>query len=656
MRKPLLIPYFRRYVTELLTTCSDNAMPVPPEVANQLEAGYRELRPWSETWADELRSALEVGALGEEKVSHRLWPEPLDKKVKPKETHSPEPLISSDPFCAAKCFRGEAAAVGTLEAVQSEDKVEGDGTHEERKPFHKHHVIYKNSREAYLLSPSLQPSGYYGRKPIAKIMRGQIVGTPLIRGFDWAPWEKHHHKRRSQTKKAHGPPGNTESSGASVNSETCPGCKKEQAAYQVTDLVLIAHGIGQKYAERNESFHFTHAVNGFRRAVNAELGSQAVTSVLRPGQNGIMVLPVNWRAILKFDERDSVSEEDQAAQFQLKDIEPKTIPAVRSIISDIMFDIPFYMSPKYKDQMISALVVEANRVYRLWCLNNPGFSDKGRVHLIAHSLGSAMALEILSKQPNTVPPLNLMPTSVPSPIHFEFDTKNLFLLGSPAGFFLLLERGNLIPRRGRQKPGSSQADFTDPDLVGEEGQFGCLAVDNIYNVLAKEDPIAYLLNGTIDPKYASSLKRAYVPSTAASWMSTIMRGITGTAGSTATTIKPTPITTATSQDPDPRKALTARLPSQLELEVHDFVREDIAEKKAYMLNDNGQIDFYLRSGGGPIDVQYLNMLSAHSSYWYNPDLIRMLCMEIGRAPGRRNTLPSLRAVKDGKTVGSSMGK
>lgn len=103
--------------------------------------------------------------------------------------------------------------------------------------------------------------------------------------------------------------------------------------------------------------------------------------------------------------------------------------------------------------MIQALVAEANRVYRLWCGNNPGFAQRGRVHLIAHSLGSVMAVEILSKQPDVPPPLDLS-KPMPESNFFEFDTTNLFLLGSPAGFFLLLERGSLTPRRGRQKPGA----------------------------------------------------------------------------------------------------------------------------------------------------------------------------------------------------------
>ncbi|KAK4151215.1 phospholipase DDHD1 [Chaetomidium leptoderma] len=633
----------------------DTMVPVEPDVANQLESGYRELRPWTETWNDELKSALDVGPLGEEKVSHRLWPEVSDnKRHKSKDGLPLEPPISTDPFCAARCFRGEAATEGTLEPVHSEQDTALAPP--ESRMYSSYHVIYKDGSTAFMLKPSQKPSAYYGRKPISKIMKGMTVGLPVVRGFDRAAWERVHDKRAASRSKNTAAVTPTAELRQTAQQGGCPGCRLEKDRGQVTDLVLIAHGIGQKLSERVESFHFTHAVNAFRRDVNIELETPVVKSVLRPEQNGIMVLPVNWRHLLSFEDGDSASEEGQAAYspegFTLKDIEPSTIPAVRGMISDVMFDIPFYMS-HLKPKMIAALVGEANRVYRLWCRNNPGFAEKGRVHLIAHSLGSAMAIEVLSKQPTRVPrPLDL---SAPTPDtrFFEFDTTNLFLLGSPAGFFLLLERGGLVPRRGRLKPGADAADTVAKDVVGEVGMFGCIAVDNIYNILAKEDPIAYLLNGTIDPVYAASLKVAYVPSINTSFFKSVgdaVRGLAGAAPSTTTTS--TSLTGDGQNSGNNKPPAVARLPSQLELEVHDFSREEIAERKAFLLNDNGQIDYFLRSGGGPLEIQYLNMLSAHSSYWTNQDLMRLLCLEIGRVPGRRHALGSMRAAKvKGRFVG-----
>ena len=62
---------------------------------------------------------------------------------------------------------------------------------------------------------------------------------------------------------------------------------------KVTDLILVIHGIGQKLSERMESYHFTHAMNSFRREVNVELGTDAVKVQLDKNAGGIMVLPVN---------------------------------------------------------------------------------------------------------------------------------------------------------------------------------------------------------------------------------------------------------------------------------------------------------------------------------------------------------------------------
>ena len=81
------------------------------------------------------------------------------------------------------------------------------------------------------------------------------------------------------------------------------------------------------------------------------------------------------------------------------------------------------------------------------------------------------------------------------------------------------------------------------------------------------------------------------------------------------------------------------------METHNFSKEEIAEKRMYLLNDNGQIDYTLHSGGGPLEIQYLNMLSAHSSYLIMQDFVRFIVVEIGRKPGRGETMPAMRAVK-----------
>lgn len=327
-------------------------------------------------------------------------------------------------------------------------------------------------------------------------------------------------------------------------------------------------------------------------------------------------------------------------QFTLRDITAESIPAVRNLISDVMLDIPYYLS-HHKKKMVEAVVKEANRVYRLWCRNNPGFQDFGRVHLIAHSLGSVMALDILSKQPTKLPPeLNFMNKTVRDDI-FEFDTKGLFFCGSPAGFFLLLNRSPLIPRRGRDKPGADGEDLST-SLAGEANTYGCLAVDNLYNVMHYNDPIAYRLNACVDVDYAASLEPASVPSTANTWMQSI-GSIFRTTTHTISSKQKQP--TSSEFAAAATRPSIIKLPSTLEMETHDFSREEIAEKRMLLLNDNGQIDYTLHSGGGPLEIQYLNMLGAHSSYWTLQDFIRFLVIEIGRKGGKEETMASMTAKK-----------
>ncbi len=453
----------------------DTMYAVEPAAANQLEMGYEELRPWSQTWNDQLTSALNIGAEGEEKIQHRLW---LKDETRPLDDLPKAP--PSDQYCAARCFNGEMAAEGTVDLSRFDDKKSTAGI---VRRYPNSSVIYRDSHNAYILKPSLQPSAYYGRRPLAKICKGITVGIHVVRGFDWKLWYKKHPDHKAASSKAHDVEDCVPATGTAANKKqpNCHACSAKQEQPKASDLVLVIHGIGQKLSERVESFHFTHAINAFRRQVNVELSNENVQSVLRPNLGGIMVLPVNWRSNLSFEDGGprNGKEDSLPSDFSLKDITPETMPSVRNLISDVMLDIPFYMS-HHKPKMIEALIYEANRVYGLWCKNNPHFHKEGRVHLIAHSLGSAMAVDVLSKQPTIPAELN---TKKVHTKFFDFDTKSLFFVGSPAGFFLLLEKGKLVPRRGRGKPGAEKHYDQDESITGEAGTYGCLAVDNLYNIM-----------------------------------------------------------------------------------------------------------------------------------------------------------------------------
>lgn len=285
---------------------------------------------------------------------------------------------------------------------------------------------------------------------------------------------------------------------------------------KIKQLIFVLHGIGQKLSERVASFTFTFAINHFRVLVKEQLKSPRTKRALpedRVDENSIAILPINWRRLIDFEELGSMHRESGSSGYSLKDITVNSIPSVRGLIGDVLLDIPYYMS-HHRPLLLHAAAKEANRIYRIFCKHNPGFdgdNGHGNVHIIGHSLGSVIALDLLSFQPTKVAKDDFKDVETPDvtldlkvpPQHqrknhkipnFCFNTSNLFLVGSPVGFFMLLHNANFKARSEENGP-----------------SYGCLAVKNLYNVINFSDPIAYLLNPTVDTDLAEHIETANVP-------------------------------------------------------------------------------------------------------------------------------------------------
>lgn len=164
-------------------------LPVETELANKLEDGYVYLKPWSETWQDELNSCVENGADAEMKIVHRLWPKDDTKRLssvtltRDQETSSPvlggpERVATPNPVIASL---DECRAAG------------GPAAHSEAvKQYINSSVIYVDGRDAQILRPSLLPSVSRGRRPLSAIRKGRQIGIPVIRGFNRRLWDQLH--------------------------------------------------------------------------------------------------------------------------------------------------------------------------------------------------------------------------------------------------------------------------------------------------------------------------------------------------------------------------------------------------------------------------------------------------------------------------------
>ncbi|KAI1875608.1 uncharacterized protein JN550_001894 [Neoarthrinium moseri] len=328
----------------------------------------------------------------------------------------------------------------------------------------------------------------------------------------------------------------------------------EAQGRDIEHLVLVTHGIGQLLSLRMESINFVHDVNQLRktlkgvyshsddlRALNSESGEG-------PGNCRVQVLPVCWRHLLDFPKRrEKKGEHDLGTTFDEEDeyptLENITIEGVafaRSLISDLALDVLLYQSA-YREQISEIVLKESNRIYRLFMERNPEF--KGKVHIMGHSLGSAIMFDILCRQKEKPQrteqlrnPLRFWPPSSgrqeeprhdPRNLAFDFEAEDFYCLGSPVGLFQMLKGRtigarhlpNARPSESPLNPEYMDDPFMTADplertsaITGLPFSVSSPKVAQLFNIFHPSDPISYRMEPLISPAM-STLKPQLLPYT-----------------------------------------------------------------------------------------------------------------------------------------------
>ncbi|KAK3316740.1 DDHD domain-containing protein [Apodospora peruviana] len=332
----------------------------------------------------------------------------------------------------------------------------------------------------------------------------------------------------------------------------------ETQGREIEHLVLVTHGIGQLLGLRMESVNFVHDVNVLRktmksvysesadlRALNSEMGEGG------PGNCRVQVLPVVWRHLLDFPRRKQKKGEHDLGELfteedeypSLEDITIEGMAFARSLISDLALDVLLYQSA-YREQIADIVSRESNRIYKLFMERNPNF--KGKVHIVGHSLGSAIMFDILCRQKEKKAreaehprnPLSFWPSSQdryepkdPKELAFNFEVDDFYCLGSPVGLFQML-KGRTIAARHLPNSFASESPLNpeymeDPFLqtntiynsnqrvspiTGLPFSVSSPKIAQLFNIFHPSDPIAYRLEPLIAP-VMSTLKPQALPYT-----------------------------------------------------------------------------------------------------------------------------------------------
>ncbi|UZJ52696.1 hypothetical protein CBS101457_002016 [Exobasidium rhododendri] len=396
------------------------------------------------------------------------------------------------------------------------------------------------------------------------------------------------------------------------------------------ELVLAIHGIGQKMVEDWDAIDFIYDVEKLRKVANKMAADSALKRLAR-GRRA-QFLPISWRRDLVF-EGDGRKCNDN--HYTLDDISNSaTIPIVRSVISKVVLDVPYYLS-RHKAKMVEGVVDELNRVYRLFVRRNPDFEEKGgRVSLIGHSLGSSLIADVLSAQPTVVLPLSQQSKeSLTSNKSLLFNVKNLFLIGSPNAFFFHLEGAQMMARKRMSGPQNVSDDANDDGTGG----YACLAAEAIYNYYNSTDPVALQLSPTVDAYYARVLESFYVPDAASDLLEELARprlSLKKLFDPDNSFVKASDAVDSTekssgredkSNDEKAGKAATRKEEKASSRSKFDLERLQKAERRYRAINPHGCLDFIHESGGFN---QYIDMLSAHTMYWSSENFANFLLVQL----------------------------
>ncbi|KAI3660473.1 hypothetical protein MP638_004302 [Amoeboaphelidium occidentale] len=230
-------------------------------------------------------------------------------------------------------------------------------------------------------------------------------------------------------------------------------------------LIFVIHGTGQQFDK------FMNNIQSLRRSTT-ELMMKFTSTYEVEGVSRLHYIPVEWHMKLH-----------KLVDHQLNLITLPTIPIIRNINNNYLGDIIHYFT-KNNGKTITDFCIDAmNQEYQALSKSLKNF--KGKVAILAHSLGGVIALDILSHQQwmdhddrsksVELPPSDLMPGYTFK--RLEFTPTDLFAIGSPIGSVYVM--------RGQ-----------DPHTYRIPS---CIRMHNIFHPF---DPIAYRLEPLLDPQFA----------------------------------------------------------------------------------------------------------------------------------------------------------
>lgn len=235
-------------------------------------------------------------------------------------------------------------------------------------------------------------------------------------------------------------------------------------------IMLIVHGIGSNESAINKNREeFVHQLESVKAHWFWEVDVD------------ITVDAVDWKSKL--------------ASVQDHMFDRITLPQHREsrmLLNKTIGDVMYFMVPRYGDYIIAEVAKQLNQKIKQY---KSKISEKPKIVLIGHSLGSVIVYELVTRQQTRI-----TKSEVPK---LDFDVDHLFLWGSPLPAMLVM----MFPEYLRS--GLTLPKGLAPIQPHEEGFSGSNFILNkcpelkIYNVFHPYDPVAFRLEPLLYPNLVS---------------------------------------------------------------------------------------------------------------------------------------------------------
>lgn len=449
------------------------------------------------------------------------------------------------------------------------------------------------------------------------------------------------------------------------------GEEEENILGPVQHLIFVIHGIGETLWTKpsNDMSSLKDEINRLRQTMQKKQVDNWKKACDRHTQKNLpppLPSPPNRIEIIPIEWYDEIHSSSNSLMKTLNTVTLKTIPSLRSVANDVVFDVLMYMTPEFCEATLKCVTSQINSKFSLFKKVHPDFArgdeEQEKVSLIGHSLGSVIAWDLLSvlkshldkdkkfhlshstshqsgfsvydttngsskeKHESNPPPNGTWAPTLPNEMttHIDFEPNFTFFLGSPLGCMLTLRGAHkcfdeLIQIK-RVEALLAAADSGEEDAAVKVVQSASdvispftLPSKTIYNIYHPSDPIAY----RIEPLLMSrDVDQDCIPSPCT--LITESRG----AGLQ---------TKAEKLGEDMRGGLK-KMESMFKLKEAEESGRTANGSKMMVYADgdyvfplggtNKRIDYKLQIG--LIENEYAMALWAHTSYWVNEDFIDFL--------------------------------